>query len=171
MDDGLGIYATEYIKQNFIIPQNLCVLDGGGLGFTLMTYFQDYDKVIIVSTTSVDGKSGSVFSFTKDEMMAQGSTRASANEVEAVMMLEICSILDEEMAEIDIVAMKPHDIIPVETNLTKPVKENFPLLIDKILLTLEKSGISLIKKDKSVSLQEILQDFSNPKQQIQMQRR
>jgi len=168
MDDGLGIYAADYIKQNFVIPKNLCVLDGGGLGFALMTYFQEYDKVIIISTTSIDGKSGDVFSFTKDELMAQGATRQSANEVEAVMMLEICSILDDEMAEVEIVSMKPHDIIPVETNLTKPVEENFPIFIEKILQTLEKSGISLIKKDKIISLDEILQNFSNPKQQIQM---
>jgi len=29
-DDGLGIYAAEYIKQNFDIPPELEIVDGGG---------------------------------------------------------------------------------------------------------------------------------------------
>jgi len=166
MDDGLGIYAAEYIKQNYETPLNLCVLDGGGLGFTLMTYFQEYAKVIIISTTSVDGKSGDIFSFTKDELMSQGSTRSSANEVEAVMMLEICSILDDEMADVSIVSMKPHDIIPVKTDLTNEVQEKFPDFIELILDSLKTSGIKLEPKKELVSLQEILDNFSNPTQSI-----
>jgi len=166
MDDGLGIYAAEYIKRNYIIPSNLCVLDGGGLGFTLMTYFQEYDRVIIVSTTSIDGKSGDIFSFSKDEFMKQSQTRASANEVEALMMLEICSILDDEMADVNIITMKPHDIIPVETNLTKEVQIEFLNFIEKILTTLGEVGIELKVKEDPQTLQNILDDFANPTQKI-----
>jgi hydrogenase maturation protease len=163
-DDGLGIFAVEYIRRNYNIPKDLHIVDGGGLGFTLMTFFQEYEKVFIVSTTSIGDKSGDVFSFSKDELIAQGATRQSANEVEVVQMLEICSILDEDMAEVEIIAMKPHDIIPVETNLTQEVKDSFGKLIEKTIQTLKKSNIILTKNEKKVSLESILYEYANPTQ-------
>jgi len=51
-DEGLGIYLIEYIKANFKTPPNLTILDGSGLGFGLMGYFQEYDHIILVGTTS-----------------------------------------------------------------------------------------------------------------------
>ena len=70
-DEGLGIYLTKYIEENYHTPQNLTVLDGGGLGFTLMTYYQEYDKIITVGTTSKEGRAGDVFTTTGEEMMAE----------------------------------------------------------------------------------------------------
>lgn len=163
-DDGLGIYAAEYIRQNYNIPENLFVVDGGGLGFTLMTYFSEYEKVFIVSTTSEGKNSGDVFRFSKDELISQGATRQSANEVEVVQMVEICSVLDEDMAEVEIIAMKPDDIVPVETNLTTKVKESFPKLIDKVLEALKESDIKLSKKESEVTLESILHTYANPTQ-------
>lgn len=165
-DDGLGIYAAEYIRRNFDVPSDLCVLDGGGLGFTLMTYFQEYEKVYILSTTSVEGKSGDVSTFSKEELMNQGATRQSANEVEVVMMLEICSVLDDRMSEVEIITMKPHDIIPVEANLTQEVRKYFPRLIDATLKSLEKDGILLKRKKVLTPLDEIVYAYANPTQQI-----
>ena len=166
-DDGLGIYAAEYIKQNFDIPPELEIVDGGGLGFTLMTFYQEYEKVFILSTTS-EGKNGDVLHFDKDELIAQGATRQSANEVEVVQMLEICSFLDEQMAHVEIIAMNPHDIMPVMANLTPEIKASFPELIAKTVHVLDAHDIKLIPKEKETTLDEIIDSFANPTQQIQI---
>ena len=46
-DEGIGIYASEYIKQNYEFDEDLEIIDGGTLGFKLMAYFQEYKNVII----------------------------------------------------------------------------------------------------------------------------
>ena len=39
-DEGIGIYASEYIRQNYEFDdENLEIIDGGTLGFKLMAYF------------------------------------------------------------------------------------------------------------------------------------
>ncbi len=162
-DDGLGIYAAEYIRQNFHIPSELDIVDGGTLGFGMMPFYQEYEKVFILSTTSV-GNSGEVFCFSKEELLAQGTIRQSANEVEVAQMLEICSILDEDMAHVEIVAMKPHDIIPVVSDLTQPVKEAFPALIAECVQMLQKHKITLTPKEQRVSLNDVIHTYANPVQ-------
>ena len=162
-DDGLGVYAAEYIKQNFVKPPELEIVDGGTLGFSMMTYYQEYEKVFILSTTS-QGEAGEVYRYSKDELLAQGAIRQSANEVEVVQMLEICSILDEDMAHVEVVAMKPHDIMPVMANLTDPVKEAFPAMIDESVSLLASHGIPLTPKAQKTSLEAVIHAYANPTQ-------
>ncbi len=164
-DDGLGIYAAEYIKQNFLRPPNLDVVDGGTLGFSMMTFYQEYDKVFILSTTS-EGKPGEIFHFSKDELIDQGAIRQSANEVEVAQMLEICSILDEDMAHVEIVAMHPGDIMPVISDLTDETKKAFPKMIEKTVDVLALHDITLTPKAQQTPLEEIIAYYANPTQKI-----
>lgn len=60
-DEGIGIYASEYIKQNYEFDEDLEIIDGGTLGFKLMAYFQEYKNVIILDTVSIDDEAGSIF--------------------------------------------------------------------------------------------------------------
>ncbi|MCG3716134.1 hydrogenase maturation protease, partial [Aliarcobacter butzleri] len=61
-DEGIGIYASEYIRQNYEFDdENLEIIDGGTLGFKLMAYFQEYDNVIILDTVSIEDTAGSIY--------------------------------------------------------------------------------------------------------------
>ncbi len=164
-DDGLGVYAAEYIKQNFVRPPCLDIVDGGTLGFSMMTYYQEYEKVFILSTTSL-GETGGIYHYSKDELIEQGAIRQSANEVEVVQMLEICSILDEDMAHVEIVAMKPHDIMPVMANLTDPVKAAFANFVEKSVEVLASHGIILTEREELVSLEAVIERYAHPTQEI-----
>ena len=161
-DEGLGIYLTKYIQENYHIPQNLTILDGGGLGFTLMTYYQEYDKVIVVGTTSKDGKAGEVFAISADDMMQEGAVKKTATEVEITMMLEICSF-HEDMGEVQLISMVPKDIIEVKNGLTDTVLDAMPKLLDLTLLELQKDGIELEPKSGGMSFEDVIEFFANPK--------
>jgi len=161
-DEGLGIYLTKYVEENYHIPSNLTVLDGGGLGFTLMTYYQEYDKVIVVGTTSKEGEAGDIFSTSGDEMMAEGAIKKTATEVEITMMLEICSF-HEDMGAVQLLSMIPKDIIEVKNALTPTVLEAMPKLLDLILDELEKEGIILSGREGGMSFEQVVDHFANPK--------
>ena len=160
-DEGLGTYLAKYIEENYEIPENLTIVDGGLLGFSLMTYYQEYDKIVIVSTNSKEGKPGSIFRYSGEEMMAMGSTRQTANEVELTMMLEVCSF-HEDMGEVELVTMIPEDIIDVANGLTDTILSRMPQLLDATLEALEDEGITLQPKEPSVSFSEVVHACANP---------
>lgn len=162
-DEGLGAYLVKYIEENYHIPDNLTVVEGGTLGFSLMTYYQEFDKVIVVGTGSKDDEVGSIYSESSEEVMAQNTTRQTANEVEITMMLEICSF-HEDMGEVQLITMVPEDIIDVCNGLTSSVLGHMPKLVDATLQELEKSGIRLEKKSCAVvSFETIINAYANPK--------
>jgi len=160
-DEGLGTYLAHYLETNYEIPDNLTIVDGGLLGFSLMTYYQEYDKILIVGTNSKEGIPGTISHYSGEEMMAMGSTRQTANEVELTMMLEICSF-HEAMGEVELVTMIPEDIIDVRNGLTDTILNRMPNLLDETLRALADDGILLRPKASIVSFEGIIEKCANP---------
>jgi len=163
-DEGLGAYLVKYIEENYEIPENLTVVEGGTLGFTLMTYYQEYDKIIVVGTGSKEGPVGTICSENAEQVMTNESAiRKTANEVEITMMIEICSF-HEDMGEVQLITMVPEDIIDVKNGLTDSALTHMPKLVDATLEELENSGIGLKRNICDVvSFETIIDSYANPK--------
>ena len=144
-DEGIGIYAAEYIKQNYKFDdEELEIIDGGTLGFKLMTYFQEYDNVIILDTVSIEDKAGEIYRLPSDVLLGLGNYRKTAHEVEIVEMLEIVSVLDSH-ANVTIIGIIPEDIISVEIGLTQSMENRFEEFILNGIKEIESLGIKAIK--------------------------
>ncbi len=160
-DEGIGIYASKYLQENFEYDDHLEVIDGGTLGFKLMTYYQDYDKVIILDTVSIKDESGSIYNIPSDELLGLGSYRQTAHEVEVVEMLEICSLL-EKMAEVRLIGIVPEDIESVDIDLTDKIKGQFDNFINVCVKELEDSGCPMTPKARTLSCEQIIDAYANP---------
>ncbi len=162
-DEGLGAYLVKYIELNYKPHPKLTIVEGGTLGFTLMTYYQEYDKVIIVGTGSKEGEVGAISSENAQEIMAnENNTRKTANEVELTMMIEICSF-HEAMGEIQLLTMTPKDIMEVKNGMTPEALAKMPDLVDTTLKELENSGIVLERNGVDIGFDEIIEGFANPR--------
>ncbi|HIQ27848.1 MAG TPA: hydrogenase maturation protease [Sulfurovum sp.] len=163
-DEGLGAYLVKYIEANYEEHPRLTIVEGGTLGFTLMTYYQEYDKIIVVGTGSKRGPVGTISSENAEQVMAnEDATRKTANEVEITMMIEICSF-HEDMGEVQLITMVPHDIIDVKTAMTPEALIHMPALVDETLQELQNSGIILTRKtSKEVSFKSIIEAYAHPK--------
>jgi hydrogenase maturation protease len=144
-DEGIGIYASEYIKQNYKFDdETLEIIDGGTLGFKLMTYFQEYDNVIILDTVSIEDTVGEIYRLPSEVLLDLGNYRKTAHEVEIVEMLEIVSVLDSH-ANVTIIGIIPEDIISVGIGLTKTMENRFEEFILNGLKEIESLGIKATK--------------------------
>ncbi len=160
-DEGIGVFASKYIEQNYTFKDDVTLVDGGVLGFQLMTYYQDYDRVLILDTITMDDEIGSIYNLPADELLGLGSYKQTAHEVEIVEMLEICSLL-ERMAEVNIIGIVPADIKSVNVGLSKQIKDKFDIFVQTALDELEKSGIKFSKNEKEVTLKSIIKDYKDP---------
>ncbi|QOG12595.1 HyaD/HybD family hydrogenase maturation endopeptidase [Arcobacter sp. FWKO B] len=160
-DEGVGVYAQRYLEENYLFGEDVTLVDGGVLGFQLMTYYSEYDNVLILDTISMDDKAGSIYSIPADELLGLGSYKQNAHEVEIVEMLEICSLLDK-MANVHIVGIVPKDIESVEIDLTSDIRLKFDEFVSSALKQLDIMGVAYTKKDKYTNLDEIINIYSNP---------
>lgn len=143
-DEGIGIYASEYIKQNYSFDKQMDIIDGGTLGFKLMAYLQDYDNVIILDTVSINDEVGSIFRLPSDVLLGLGKYRKTAHEVEIVEMLEIVSVL-EKHANVTIIGIIPQDLQSVEIGLTEKMEESFDSFVKTAIKEIESLGYKASK--------------------------
>ena len=157
-DEGIGIYASEYIKQNYKFDdETLEIIDGGTLGFKLMTYFQEYDNVIILDTVSIEDEVGGIYRLPSDVLLGLGNYRKTAHEVEIVEMLEIVSVLDSH-AKVTIIGIIPEDIVSVGIGLTEQMENRFEEFILNGIKELESLGIKAIKVN-NISIEDVVKSM------------
>jgi hydrogenase maturation protease len=161
-DEGVGVYAAKYIEQNYSFDKQIDIVDGGVLGFQLMNYYQDYDRVYIIDTITLkDEKPGSVYNLPAKELLGLGSYKQTAHEVEIVEMLEICS-LQEKMADVSILGVTPLDITSVDISLSDAIIKSFPLLIDATIDQIQKDGVCVTKNSDEYTLKSVIESYKNP---------
>ncbi len=161
-DEGIGLYGAKYIKENFDFTPEIEIVDGGTLGFKLMPLLQEFEEVIIINTASDETKeAGEISIKTTDEFLDGDLIKKTANEVEIAEMLQICS-LTEAMAETTVISIVPQDIIAVEVSLSDELMSKWDEYIDTTLEKIKSLDISVTKKDKEVTIEEVLSIFANP---------
>ena len=162
MDEGIGLYAGKYLKENYTFEPALDIVDGGTLGFGLMPLLQEYEYVVIANTSSDDGKIvGDIDILSGDELIANQGIKKTANEVEITEMLQICSMANH-CAQTTMVSIVPEDIISVYVGVTPVLREKWLEYIDTIVEELKKCGINSISKEGLMNLDEIIEQFANP---------
>ena len=161
-DEGVGLYAVKYLKENYNFSPEIEFVDGGTLGFFLMPLLQEFLEVIIVNTASDDEiKAGTITIKSCNEFLDGTLIKKTENEVEIAEMLQICSMANH-MANTTLISIAPEDIISVEVGLTDILRSVWSEYIKTIIDVLEKSGVEVTKSKDSFSLEEILHTFANP---------
>ena len=161
-DEGVGLYAVKYIKENYNFTPEIEIVDGGTLGFKLMPLLQEHEVVLIVNTASDESKIfGEVSVKDCDTFLDGALIKKTANEVEIAEMLQICS-LAEQMAETTVISIAPEDIISVEVGLTDSIQIAWSHYIEQVLTLIQSYDIKVEKCSKCMSLDEILFTFANP---------
>ena len=161
-DEGAGLYAAKYLKENYTFDPSVDIVDGGTLGFKLMPLLQEYDAVIIANTSSEKSlKPGTVTVKTTEEFLDGDVIKKTANEVEIAEMLQICS-LSEQMAEVRVVSIVPEDIVSVSVSLTASLCNAWGHYIETILKQLEDFGIKYEEQEEVLHIDKICEIFASP---------
>ncbi|MDT8338875.1 MAG: HyaD/HybD family hydrogenase maturation endopeptidase [Sulfurimonas sp.] len=144
-DDGVGVIAADYLRQNFSFEPGVEIVDGGTLGFGLFEYFMEYEHVLVLDTLSMDDEVGTIYKIPSKELLGLGGYKKTAHEVEVVQMLEICELY-ETKAEVTLIGIVAEDINSAKIGLSEVLRSRFELFIKTVIDALEVLGVVVIKR-------------------------
>ncbi|MFA6197183.1 MAG: HyaD/HybD family hydrogenase maturation endopeptidase [Sulfurimonas sp.] len=160
-DEGVGVYAATYLEKNYTFSGDVTLVDGGVLGFNLINYYQEYEKILILDTITMEDEIGSVYNLPSEELLGLGSYKQTVHEIEVIEMLEICS-LQEMRAEVNIIGIIAKDIVSVNIGLSDEIRAKFNEFIEAALKELASSGVKWSKNKTEFSLEKVIQSYRNP---------
>ena len=142
-DEGAGVHLIHYLRTKYRFPEGVDVVDGGTLGWQLLTLISDYPRVVFVD--AVAAPVGKVYRFGPGEVPAEvGYGKLSSHEWEVPDLLTAMQ-LHGDVPEVSIVAI---GVDPLEfsgegigVKLGPVVGPRMPALATVVLRELEAEGV------------------------------
>ncbi len=160
-DDGLGVYASIYMKRNYDFSKAVNVINGGVEGINLFNIFAQEKTILILDTIHLDDTPGSIYNIPSHELSGHGLNSGGAHEIGVLQCIDMLELQGKPVPDTTILGMVPQHVT-FDMALSPVVEKAFDGYIEVLLKHLEKHGISTIPKRKPVSLQEIINRAKDP---------
>lgn len=128
-DEGVGVHTVRELEKKSL-PEDVDLLDGGTGGFHLMSYFQEYQKIIMIDAT-MDGKEEGTISVIKPRFASDFPKSLSAHDIGLKDMVESITIIDK-LPEIFLITVTIKEIRSMYMELSEKVKDAIPGVLEKI---------------------------------------
>ena len=157
-DDGFGVYASTYLKENYTFSKNINIINGGVEGINLFSVFEESDNVLILDTIELDDEPASIYLIPAKELSGRGLNAGGAHEIGVIQCLDMLELQGKPLPQATVLGIVPQHIT-FDINLSELLKKHFNEYIKVVLDFLEKENISFSKKELQISLKEIILDI------------
>ena len=156
-DDGFGVYASTYLKENYTFNQDITIINGGVEGINLFSVFEESRNILILDTIELDDNPSSIYLIPAKELSGHGLNSGGAHEIGVLQCLDMLELQGKELPHATVLGIIPAHIT-FDIGLNDALKEAFDGYIKVALGFLEKEGIEAILNKRIVSLEEIIQN-------------
>ena len=136
-DEGAGIHALNLLQSEYSDIPNLTFVDGGTLSFTLATWIEDCDSLIVFDAAELQMPAGSVKTFAGTEMDAfLGAAKRSAHEVGLMDLMDIARLTDHLPANRALIGIQP-EYMDWGMQPTQAVHRALPIAVNEAVKLIE----------------------------------
>ncbi len=159
-DDGIGVYAAEYLLHNYTFTPHLSIINGGVEGIKLLDLFIEYEEIIIIDTIMIEDTPASIYNIPAQKLGGYGLNSGSAHEIGVLQCLDMLDMQAKKRPKANIIGIIPQEIT-FEFALSERLTEAFDGYIKVILADLQSKGFEATKHD-DISLEKIINKFKDP---------
>lgn len=128
-DEGVGIHVVRALEKE-PLPSHVSLMDGGTGGLHLLSWIQDYDRIIMVDATLDENPPGTI-RLIRPRYASDFPPLMSAHEIGLRDMIE-AMILTEKLPDIQLIVISAEDISEVGMELTPMVASTIPEVVKMI---------------------------------------
>lgn len=141
-DEGVGVHAVEALRKDYILPENVQLIDGGTMGLDLLSFIEGMDKILIIDAVNIKKKPGTIVTIEDEEIPAFISTKLSVHQIAFPDVLSALRLLGITPAKMTLIGIQPKNI---DTGLTmsEAVNKNFDRLIQIVIKRVKEWGVEI----------------------------
>ena len=128
-DEGVGIHVIQALEKEEL-PPNGSLMDGGTGGLHLISWIQDYNRIIMVDATLDHNPPGTI-RLIRPRYATDFPPLMSAHEIGLRDMID-AMILTEKLPDIQLIVVSAEDISEVGMDLTPVVQAAVPKVVKMI---------------------------------------
>ena len=128
-DEGVGIHVIRALEKEEL-PPSVSLMDGGTGGLHLISWIQDYNRIIMVDATLDHNPPGTI-RLIRPRYATDFPPLMSAHEIGLRDMIE-AMILTEKLPDIQLIVVSAEDISEVGMELTPAVEAAVPEVVEMV---------------------------------------
>jgi hydrogenase maturation protease len=140
-DEGLGIRALERLRDEYTVPEQVRLVDGGTLGLDLISHVEGARYLLVLDAMLTDGPPGSLLRLAGADVPAFFGVRMS-HDVGLADLLAILMLRDSLPREVVVLGMQP-GVIELGWELSSGVEERLDTLVAAAVDELRRWGVEL----------------------------
>ena len=145
-DDGVGVHAVRALADGYEFPANVLVVEGVA-GLRLLGDIALADDLIIVDALKNNGMPGTIYRFSREDILPRRGPFVSAHEVGIAELLAAAEF-SGRLPETHIIGIEPLETETVSLDLSLPLRRAMPQIVAAIVDTLHAHGVELTEKSK-----------------------
>lgn len=130
-DEGVGVHVVRALEEAEL-PNGVETLDGGTSGADLIDWIAGRDKVIVVDATSADGRPGTVYRLSVEDLIRKTASLGSLHEFGFLETYLMARQLGCAPREVVIFGVEPADI-EFGLELSASVRAQLPRVVELVL--------------------------------------
>lgn len=156
-DDGFGVYASTYIKENYRFSEPIEIINGGVEGINLYSIVEESASLLILDILDIKETPSTIYAIPAKALSGYGLNSGGAHEIGILNCLEMLELQGKEVPKATVLGIVPLEI-RFDIDLTSLLKEAFDGYIQVVLNFLKKEGIDHSQREKIVTLEEIIRE-------------
>ncbi len=132
-DDGVGVYVVRQL-ENEELPSTVELVDGGTSTLDTLSYFLEYNKVIVVDCLKSGHKPGTIYKIKPEEIKDYKQENLSIHDVQILDVVKMANML-AKFPKVVIFGVEPEEIC-LDTEMTDNIKNKIPEIIKHIKVEL-----------------------------------
>lgn len=131
-DEGFGVRVVERLSKDFVLPDEIQLLDGGTLGMDLLYYLEGVNNLMIIDAVNMNEQPGHIIRLTGDKVPSFLSVKMSPHQIGVPDMLSAANLMGIYPEKVVLWGIQPQKL-EVEIGLSAVVEKKIDPIIEKIL--------------------------------------
>jgi len=160
-DDGLGVYASTYIKQNYTFSEDVTIINGGVEGIHLYNILENNSHIIVLDCLQLNDNPASIYAIPANEIAGYGLNNGGAHEIGILQCMDMMELQGKDIPEAIVIGIIPASVT-FAFGLSQELLDAFEGYISVVLQYLKKQGIESTKTPLNTSLTAIMTAAKDP---------
>ena len=144
-DDGLGVHTIRALREDFMWPEQVELVDGGTLGLDLLPLVTDSARLLIIDAMDMGSEPGTVMRLEGEDVPKAWAQKLSIHQAGVQDLLNIAYFQGWQPQKLVVLGIQPAAVTP-GLGLTESVGGALPQLLQEVCGELTGWGIRSKKR-------------------------
>lgn len=138
-DDGVGLAAIQRLRNDWRLPAEVEVVDGGTWGMNLLPLIERADRLVLVDAINTNSPPGALTVLERDELPRYFALKLSPHQIDLREVLALAELRGALPRELVALGIQPA-VVEMQTELSPAVEGALGKLVDLVVDRLEAAG-------------------------------